>query len=361
MTTERSVEGENHPSPGFNRTKSRLSQASGLLSIITLPSFISNDRPRPSSYSAGVEAESPVRSHHRKWSSLFGQILSGIGITPPVSPVNDVDASDKGSRPTSGALRSITSMLKRSDSAPTSSRRPPRRFTGRTNLSLGTGDEAVTEWRRLPPLPSTQGLPTTRPSQSHRTTGAEDSSTQRSPSYYEEKPKPLGFLAPHVPLPPSPSTRASSGSSLVYAPPSPAEIPPVNGSTTPCFLYPPLPPSIPSTPGPCSYPHSVDESMGTHTIHATDQTVSGVTNNGPLPCGTGNDEVGQSIYRGSTVSAFSQHSIIQELVLPPAALSTPPPSPSRPVSPRGPRPQPTPGQPSLSRSAAHSQTGPTGQ
>ena len=398
--------------------------------------------------------ESPIRPHQRKRSSLFGHRLSGTDFVPPVSPVNDEDtSSSNGSRPVSGALRIITSMLKRRGSASstslrssaTSSRHSSRHFPRRTNLSLGAEDEAVIEWKRLPPLPSAHGTSATQTPQSRRATGAGDFPTGRLPSYHEKEPNPPGFFAPYIPLPPSPSILASPVSSLAYAPPSPTEIPPINGFTTPytsypplplsipstpgsfcypplppsipstprsfdhpplppsipptprsfsypplppsipstpeAFEYPPLPPSVPPTPRPFSYPnapHPADEFADARSIHTTDPTVFLVANalhrlpsdagrphsslNIPtataLSAFTGNNDdflphypnnsgVGNPIYRGSTVSVFSHHSIIQDPPLPPLLLTFPS-SPSRPMSPRGPRPLPVSGH--LSRS-----------
>ena len=276
-TVQRSPVGETHlPSnfstTSFNTTRSRGSQA---LSVITLPSFITNDRPRP--YSGGARMESPIRPYQRKRSSFFDHRFSGTDSAPPVSPVNDDEASDNGSRRASGALRIITSMLKRRGStssssvrsSATSSRHSSRHFPRRPNLSLGAEDEAVIEWKRLPPLPSAHGTSASQTPQSRRATGVQDFPTERLPSYYENEPNPPGFLATHVPLPPSPSVLASPVSPLAYAPPSPAETPPIKGfvfrssypplppsipPTPGSFGYPPLPPSIPSTPRPFSYP-----------------------------------------------------------------------------------------------------------
>ena len=305
--------------------------------------------------------EGPLQDHHRKASSLFGYLFGGIDAIPPVSPANDEDASGKKSWPTSSTLQSITSVLKRSDSAPTSPRRSPSRpFPRRLNISLGTGNEAVTAWKRLPPLPSVQGVLATNPSQSHRAADVED--LPKSPFHHKEEPKSPGFRTSHDTLPASPSTVASSESSLVYAPPSPTEIPPINGLTIPHTSYPPLPTSVPSISGSFSYPPTprcADNFMDTRAIHAVGQIAHPVTNNSPLPYGPDRDGVGRSIRLGSMVSAFSQHSTAQELVLPPLALLDSPPSPSRSMSPKGPRPRPAPGQ--LSRSAAHSQEGFTDQ
>ena len=266
--TENREEGEDQPPSAFdpsdfNRARSRASQTSGLLSIITLPSFITNDRPRPHSTSAGRQ-ESPIRpqNNHRKLSSILSHRFSGTESALPVSPVYDEDTSGKRSRPTSGALRIITSALKGSGSASSSvrssspsSRRSSRRSLGRLKSSLGgEEDEAIVEWNRLPPLPPVQGALPTQTSQSHAVIGVEESLAERVPSHYENESKPPIFLAARTPLPPSPSTLASSASSLTYAPPSPGHIPPINDFATPYFSYPPLPPSISSTPGPLNYP-----------------------------------------------------------------------------------------------------------
>ena len=323
-TVERPVEGETHSPPDLDidtenldtaRPRSRCSQASGLLSIITLPSFISNDRPRTYSSSGVARIESPVRPTHNRERSFLGRRFSGTGAVPPATPIEDEsDTGGMGSRPASGALQIITSALKSRRSSTSStrsssplSRRSSRRFLGRLNLSLGTEEEAAIEWNRLPRLPSATQTP-----QSCRATRAENSPTEQLPSHREEEPNLLPyFLAPLVPLPPSPSTEASpvSSISLVHAFPSPPETPPINCSTAPQTSYPPLPPSS---------------------------------------------------YRGSTFSAFSQRSPVHELVLPPPRLMTPRSSPSRPTSPRGPRPLPIPGQ--LSWSATlYSRESSTGQ
>ena len=408
--------------------------------------------------------ESPIRPHQRKRSSLFGQRLSGTDCVPPASPANDEDASSNGSRPVSGALRIITSMLKRRGSASssslrssaTSSRHSSRHLSRRPNLSLGAEDEAVIEWKRLPPLPSAHGSSATQTPQSRRATGVGDFPVGLLPSYHEKEPKPPGFFAPFIPLPPSPSVLASPVSSLAYAPPSPSEIPPINGFTTPyesypplppsvlstpgsfcypplppsipptprSFDYPPLPPSIPSTPGsfsfpplppslpstpeafkyplppsvpssprPFSYPHtphSTDELMDARSVHTADPKAFLATDalprlfsderrpyssfdtptatvlsafpgndHGFLPPCLNNIRGGQPIYRGSSVSAFSQHPTVQELALSQSLLTFPS-SPSRPMSPRGPRPLPASGH--LSRSGTlYSQTGSIGQ
>ena len=408
--------------------------------------------------------ESPIRPHQRKRSSLFGHRLSGTDCVPPVSPVNDEDTSSNGSRPVSGALRIITSMLKRRGSASssslrsstTSSRHSSRHFSRRANLSLGAEDEAVTEWKRLPPLPSAHGSSATQTPQSRRATGVGDFPAGPLPSHHEREPKPPFFFAPFIPLPPSPSVLASPVSSLAYAPPSPTDIPPTNGFATSytlypplppsipstpgsfcypplppsippspiSFDYPPLPPSIPSTPGSCSYPplppslpstpealeyplppsipssprpfsyphtpHSTDGPMDSRSIHTanpkaflttdtlprplsddyrpysslgtlttTALPVSSGNNDGSLPHGLNDDEAGQPIYRGSSVSVFSHHSAVQELALSQPLLTFPS-SPSRPMSPKGPRPLPFPGH--LSRSGTlYSQAGSIGQ
>ena len=382
----------------FNRTRSRASQASGLLSIITLPSFIANDRPRTYSSSAGVEMESPVRphNHHRKRSSIFGQRLSGTGSVPPVSPVNDEVAGGKRSRPASGAIQVITSALRRNGSASSSvrssspsSRRSSRRSLSRPNLSLGAEDEAAIEWKRLPPLPTTQGNRPTPSSQSRRMSGVEDLSTELLSSRRENELNSPVFLPAHVPLPPSPSTLASSVSPLTYASPPSEEIPSTNSLTTPYPSYPHLSHPIPSAPGPLSYPptpRSTNRSMEAHTVRVGDRTVSPAIsalgrlpgdadrahlnlntqtaatlsaspghNARLLPYGPDNDGTERSIRRDSPVSLYSRYSDIQELVLlPPPSLAASS-SPTPPSSPRGPRPLPTPGQ--LGRSGTpHSQT-----
>ena len=401
-TVENPGEGESHPPPafdttGFDTARSRSSQTSGLLSTITLPSFITNDRPRTYSSSAGMQMESPVQPRHRKHSSLFGQRFSGIDVVQPVSPVNGEDMDGKRSRPMSSTLQTIASVLKRNDSASSSvkSATPScrsRRFPGRPNLSLGTGDEAVIEWKRLPPLPSAQGTPTTQTPQSSRAAGVEDFPKEGLPSGHGGEPE-SPFLAPHVPLPPSPSTLASSASSLAYAPPSPVEIPPINGFTTPYTSYPPLPHPLPSTSRPFGYllaPHSAEDFTAAHMIPTGDSTVSTEINTlhhlpgsvgwarsdsitsttATLPAFSGNDDsllpygpnddgAGRSIYRESTVSAYSQYSTAQELALPLPSFTSPS-SPSRPLSPRGPRPLPVTGQPSGS-GMAYSQVDSTGK
>ena len=254
------AEDEPHPPSAYNPThtnkaRSRASTGSGLLSIITLPSFITNDRPRPYSSSAAVQLESPVQpqSHHRKRSSIFSQRFSATNSSTPISPVSDGDVSGKGSRPTSTALQIITSALKWNSSSSSlrssspSSRRSSRRSLGRKNLSAGADDEATIQWRKLPPIPIVQGTSAMQNRDSQRTSGT---SAERLPSYIEKEPMPPFSLAAQIPLPPSPSTLASSISSLSYALPSPQAVPPINGFTTPYVssLYPPLPPSAPSTP-----------------------------------------------------------------------------------------------------------------
>jgi hypothetical protein len=376
--------GESHPPSAFDstahshsRTRSRASQASGLLSIITLPSFIAHERSRPHSTSAGVQAESPVRPPPRRRYSAFGQRFSGS------------DSADEGAGGKRSPLHIFTSALKRSNSATSPvrsfsppSRRSSRRSLGRLNLSSGNADEAAIEWKRLPPLPS--GI---HPTQPRRASAAEEPATERLPSYCESESGPPLFLPVHIPLPPSPSTLASSVSSLSYAPPSPEGIAPTNGFTTTYASYPPLPPSVPSTPGQFSYPptpHSVNTSADSRMAHPTDHTVALAINTlNSLPGGAdrtdpnlvspmtattlrarpgnydgfmppspdGYDGPELPAYRRSVGSTHPQHSYIQEAVLPspplPAIPVTPPPPP--PMSPRGPRPlPPTPGQ--LSRS-----------
>ncbi|KAF9646228.1 hypothetical protein BDM02DRAFT_3130526 [Thelephora ganbajun] len=406
---ERSAKGKNHPSsalnaPNFNTARSRGSQGSGMLSIITLPSFIANDRPRPYSTSVAVQIESPVRphNHHRKRSSIFGQRFSGTDAVPPVSPVNDEDGSGKRSRPTSAVLQIFNSVLQRRGSTSSSvrssspSRRSLRRSQGRLNLSFGAEDEAAIEWRRLPPLHSVHDTSAIQIPDSHRASGSEDFLPERLPSYCEDESKLPGLLAAHIPLPPSPSTQASSVSPLTYAPPSPEEIPPLDGFTTVYSSHPLLLPSTPSTPVPFSYPptpRSTDKFVDPHMTHPVDRIVSPTTstfrhlsgdvdrnlsnlntptiptlsafpgsNDGSLPYGPNDDGAGWSAYRRSAISAYSQHSNVQELVLPPAPLLTVPPSPLPPISPRGPRPRPLPAPGQASRSGTlYRQTSPTGQ
>lgn len=373
---ECSAEGDAHSPSDFNtanfnpaRTSSRCSETSGLLSIITLPSFIANDRPRTYQSSSGARIESPIRSsHHHKRSSLLGQEFSRTGT--PVSPVNDEDAVGKEGRPASGTLQIITSALKRRSSSsstrstPTSSRRSSRRFLGKSNLSHSAEDEAVIEWMRLPPLPSTHSTSAAQTPQSGGETGEKDFPAERLPSYCEEEPEQSDFLALHIPLPPSPSSMVSS---LAYALPSPVEMSPIKGITTPHTSYPPLPPSIPPTPEPSSHPptlQSPDRSTDARRARSADSIVSlamstlrrlsgsvGWTHSDPntpttatpaLPgnnngfsfYGPSGDGTGSSIYRGSTFSAFSQRST---LASPPSLLVSPS-SPPRPMSPRGPRP-----------------------
>ena len=396
---ERSAGGESYPpsaldSASLSTVGPRTSQASGLLSIITLPSFIVNDRPRPYSSSAGAQIESPIRpnNYHRKRYSIFGQRLSGTESIPPISPAISEDTGGKRSRPTSSSLQIITSVLKRSGSTASSvrshspsSRRSSRRSLGRLNLTPASDDEAAIQWKRLPPLPHAQGIRTTQPPESNTAGRVEEFSTERLPSFRENEFGSPIFLAAHIPLPPSPSTLASSVSSLSYAPPSPQEIPPINGFTTPyASLYPPLPPSIPPT------PNSTDKFVGSYTVRRADRTVSPATstprnlpselgetqsnldtpttptalisvspknNNDFLPYGLNDDS---TVYRMSA-SAYSQHSSIREFVLPSPSLLGARLSPPPPMSPRGLRPlPPTPGK--LSRSVTlYSQTSFTGQ
>ena len=394
---ERSAGGGDHHPPTFDSTRlstagSRISQGSGLLSIITLPSFILNDRPRPYSSSAGAQTESPVQpnNYHRKRPSVFGQRLSGAESIPPISPANSENTGGKISRPTSNSLRIITSVFRRSGStvssvrscSPSSSRHSSRRSLGRLNLSPGSEDEAAIQWKRLPPLPPAQSIRVTQSPQSRTGSGIDEFSTERLPSYRESDPRSPIFLAAHIPLPPSPSSLVSSVSSLTYAPPSFEDISPTNSFVSPYSSYPPLPPSIPSSPRQFSHPptpNSTERFIDTHTVYRADRTVSfaistlrrppsevGETqsnpntlsivttpisvllgnNNGPPPYGPNDDA---TVYRRSA-PAYSRHSSVQELVLPsPSSLgvrSSPPP----PMSPRGPRPlPPTPGQ--LNRSA----------
>ena len=370
---ERPIEGESHPPPAFNNTnhnaaRSRVSQASGLSSIITLPSFIASDRPHHYSSSVGVPTESPVRLHHRKRSSLYEQRF-GIDAVNPILPGNE--EGGVGARPTPGASHTVPSQPKRKGAtpppvtSPSPPSRPPRRFPGRLNLVFGARDEAITEWRRLPPLPPAQ------PPQSLRVTGVEDLPAERPPSYYEEEPKPPAFLAWHVPLPPSPSTLASPGSSLSYATSSPAEIPPYT-------TYPPLPHSTPSTPrsfGHPPTPHSTDQFVDAHSTPPADPSTSLAINTrrrlsgdagwtrsnfstpttarlSALPGSNDSlsyyspvsDGTRRSAHRRSTISSFSQGSVVQEILLPSPPPSIFPPSPPPPLSPRGPRPLLTSGQ-----------------
>ena len=395
----RSAGGEEYsPSDFDTRPRSRCSQTSGLLSIITLPSFIANDRPRTYNSTGGVRIESPVRPpHHHKHSSIDKK-YGGTDTATPVSPDNDQDtvaSTSKGDRPTSGTLQIITSALKRRSSSsstrstPTSSRRSSRRFPARSNLSQGVEDEAVIEWMRLPPLPSTYSSPAAQTSQTSGATGTEDFPTERLPSYCEEEPKQPDFLAPFIPLPPSPVTPASAVSSLAYALPSPAEISPMKGITTPYTSYPPPLPSVPPAPGPSSHPPAprpADRFRDTHTTRSdsivslaisTLRRLSGGmswihsdsnppttaapalpgNNRGSSSHGLNEDGTRPSIYRGSTFSAFSQRSTL--LSSPPSLLASPS-SPSRPMSPRGPRPLLPPSQ--LSRSGTvYSRESSTGQ
>jgi len=392
--TERSAEGEiHHPfafnTAGYNVPGSRSSFTSGLLSIITLPSFITNDRSQLHSSPVGGRIESPVRpyNHHRNLSSLFGRRLSGTDSILPVS-VNDEGMSSKWS------LHIITSALEWSDSTSSSVRlhspsRSPRSFQGRLNLSFDVEDEAAMRWKKLPSLPSTQGASSIHSPHSRRANEVEEFSTERLPTYCEKELKPPGFLAAHVPLPPSPSTPAPSVSPLSYASPSPGEIPPTNGFTTPYASYPPLPPSIPPSPGSFSYPSTPrsDEFVDVYTIRPADRTVSlsintphrlsgfvsrthsytpatptifahPGNNSGSLPYVPNDDGTGRFVYHRSEVSAYSRFSTVQEVLLPPPPSLVSPSSPSTP--PRGPRPLPTPGQPSRSRPSS-SQTSSTGQ
>ena len=267
--TEPSSEGESHPPAFFNATlfsteKSRHSNGSGLLSIITLPSFITNDRPRTHSSSTAVKLESPVRPHspYRKQSSNLSQRFSGTDSGTTASPVSDGDASSKRNRPTSTTLQILTSTLKRNSSTSSflrspspSSRRSSRRSLGRRNPSLGAEDEAVIQWRKLPPIPLVQGTPPLQNSPNQRAGEVKDSPIERLPSYTSRDSRPRFFLASQIPLPPSPSTLNSSVSSLAYAPPpSPQEISPINDFTALYLSHFPLPPSVPSTPGSFVFP-----------------------------------------------------------------------------------------------------------
>ena len=383
-------EGETHPPPAFNnsnfnRSRSRISQASILSSIITLPSFIGHDRPQPYSSSVGMQTESPVRLHHRKQSSLF-EHRYGIDAVTPIPPVSEEGVDDFGGQPTPGASLTVPSQSRRKGAAPppvtfpSPPSRPQRRFPGRLNIALGAGDEAITEWRRLPPLPPT------RPPRSFGAT--EEDYPERLPSYYEEEPKPPPFSAWNIPLPPSPSTLASMESTLSYATHSPAEIPPYSS-------YPPLPPAIPSTHGSFSYPptpHSADRFLDSYSTHTADQSVSLAINtlrrlsgdagwsppnmNTPTTAALSafpgsadsslpyyspfGDGPGRPAHRRSTVSAFSQNSAIQEVALPSPPSSIFPSSPPPPISPRGPRPRLVSGQ--LKRSGtSHTQASSTEQ
>ena len=394
---ERTAGAESHPplasdSARLSTAESRISQASGLLSIITLPSFIVSDRPRPYSSSARAQTESPVQpnNYDRKRPSILSQRLSGGELTLPLSPANSENTGGKMSRPAFNSLRIITSVFRRSGSTASSvrscspsSRCSSRRSLGRLNLSPGSEDEAAIQWKRLPPLPSAQGIRTTQSPQSGTGSGVEEFSTERLPSYRESDPRSPIFLATHIPLPPSPSTLASSVSSMTYGSPSLEEISPTNGFITPSTPYPPLPPSISPSPGQFSYPptpNSTDRFAGTHTVRRADRTVSlaivsprrllsevGGTrlnlntlstvttpisvlpwNSNGLPpyCSNGH----ATIHRGNG-SAYSRHYSLQELVLPSPSLLGIQSSPLPPMSPRGPRPlPPTPGQ--LNRSAA---------
>ena len=398
--TERFAEGESfHPfafnTTGCNSARSRSSYASGLLSIITLPSFITNDRPLPYSSPVGVRVECPVRlnNHHRKQSSLIGRRFSGTDSVLPVSSVNDDDMSSKWS------LQIITSALEWSSSISSpvglhSPSRSPRSSQGRLNLSLDAEDEAAMRWRELPSLPSTQGVSSIQTPHSRRATGVGNFSTEWLPSYCEKELKPPGFFAARVPLPHSPSTPPPSVSPLRYALPSPDGIPPTNGFTTPYASYPLLPSSISPSPGPFSYPptpRSSDKFMDVHTIHRADQTLSLTintphrlsdvvcrthsklytpttptlfalpgNNSGFLPYAPDDDRTRGSIYRRSGVSAYSQSSTIQDILLPPPPSLAASSSPSTPVSRRGPRPLPIPGQAGRSRTP-YSQKGSTAQ
>ena len=325
--TEPASEDENHPPSAFgtsliNTVRSRGSHGSGLLSIITLPSFITNDRPRPYSSSAAVQLESPVQpqGHYRKQSSIFSLTFSGTNPSTPISPASDSDASGKRSRPTSSALQLITSVLKRDGSTSSlrssspSSRRSSRRSLGRRNPSHAGEDEAIIQWNKLPPLPNSQGTSPMHNRDSQRTSEGKHMSTDRTSSYFEKEPKPPFFLAAHIPLPPSPSTMVSSVSSLSYAPPSPGEIPPTNGFTTPytSHSYPPLPPSIPSTPGSSSYPPLPPSAPST----------PGKFNYPPLPPSTPSTP-GQSCYPSLPPSIPSTPSTPGQFRYPPLPPSTP--------------------------------------
>jgi len=388
---KRSAGGESRPplasnSARLSTAESRISQASGLLSIITLPSFIVNDRPRPYSSSARARTESPVQpnNYDRKRPSILGQRLSGAELILPLSLANSENTGGKTSRPTSSSLRIITSVFRRSGSTASSvrscspsSRRSSRHSLGRPNLSPGSEDEAAIQWKRLPPLPFAQGIRTTQSPQSRTGSGIEEFSTERLPSYRESDPRSPVFLASHIPLPPSPSTSASSVSSITYASPSLEDIPPANGFITPYASYPPLPPSIPPSPGQFSYPPTpkfTNRFTDTHTVHRADRTVSlptGTLHRSPREAGrtrlnfntlsTGTTPIcvlprnndglppygskGHMTIHRRSASAYS----LPELVLP-SPLSSVQSSPLPPMSPRGPRPlPPTPGQ--LNRSA----------
>lgn len=393
---ERSARGESHPPLAFDSARlsmaeSRNSQASGLLSIITLPSFIVNDQPRPYSSSARARTESPVQpnNYDHKRPSIFGQRLSGAESILPLSLANSENTGGKTSRPTSGSLRIITSVFRRSGSTASSvrscspsSRRSSRRSLGRPNLSPGSEDEAAIQWKRLPPLPLAQGICTAQSPQSRTGSGVEEFSTERLPSCRESDPKSPIFLASHIPLPPSPSTLASSVSSINYASPSFEDIPPTNGFITPYASYPPLPPSIPPSPGQLSYPptpNSANRFTDIHTVHRADRTVSlamGTPRRSPREAGgtrlnlntlsTGTTPIrvlpknndglppygsnGHTIIYRRSASGYSRHYSLPELVLPSPLLLGVESSPLSPMSPRGPRPlPPTPGQ--LNRSA----------
>ena len=254
------------------------------------------------------------------------------------------------------------------------------------DLSPGSEDEASIQWKRLPPLPFAQGIRTTQSPQSRTGSGVE-LSAERLPSYRESDPRSPVFLASNIPLPPSPSTLASSVSSIIYASPSLEDIPPANGFITPYASYPPPPPSIPPSPGQFSYPPTpkfTNRFTDTHTVHRADRTVSlligtlrrssreagrtrlnlntlstGTTpicvlprnNDGLPPYGSKGNT---TIHRRSALG-YSRHYSLPELVLPSPLLGVESSSPP-PVSPRGPRPLlPTPGQ--LNKSATlYSQT-----
>ena len=314
-----------------------------------------------------MQSESPIRLHHRKLSSLFEQKY-GIDAVNPIPPGDEEGTGGVGTRPIPGASQTVLSQLNRKGTTPlplpslSPPSRPPRRFPGRLNIALGAGDEAITEWRRLPPLPPTQPLQIPRAARLE----------ERLPSYYEEEPRPPPFTAWQVPLPPSPSTLASLESSLSYATTSHAENPPY-------MTYPPHRPAVSSTHGSFSNPptpRSVDRFMDSFSTPGSDPSVSlaihtlrrssgdaGWTHpnfntpttatisafpgshDGSLPfyspVGDGAEPSG---YRRSIISAFSQTSGVQEIVVPSPPSSIVPSSPPPPLSPRGPRPLLAPGQ-----------------
>ena len=208
---ERSAGGESHPPLAFDSarlstTGPRNSQASGLLSIITLPSFIVNDQPRTYSSSARARTESPVQpnNYDHKRPSIFGQRLSGAESILPLSLANSENTGGKTSRPTSGSLRIITSVFRRSGSTASSvrscspsSRRSSRRSLGRPNLSPGSEDEAAIQWKRLPPLPLAQGICTAQSPRAAQGAGSRSSQRNDYPHVARAIPS-LLFSSPHT-------------------------------------------------------------------------------------------------------------------------------------------------------------------